>query len=89
MSSFFGEELYRIGKASKRLGVSILTVRNWIYSEKLNALRTAGGEYEIPESEIRRVLGVPILKKKTILYSRVSTQGQKKDLERQELLLEH
>ena len=89
MSSFLGEELYRIGKASKRLGVSIPTIRNWIYSGKLYTLRTAGGEHGIPESEIRRILGVPTLRKKTILYSRVSTQGQKKDLETQEQLLEH
>jgi predicted site-specific integrase-resolvase len=66
MSSFPGEELYRIGKTSQRLGVSIPMVRNWNFSGNLNALRTAEGEHRIPESEIRRVLSVPIQKKKTI-----------------------
>lgn len=89
MSTFLGEELYRIGKMSKRLDISIPTIRNWIYSGKLNTLRTAGGEHRIPESEIRRILGLSIQKRKTILYSRVSTQGQKKELETQEQLLEH
>jgi excisionase family DNA binding protein len=89
MSSFLGEEFHRIGKASKLLGVSVPTVRNWIYSGKLTTVRTAGGEHRIPESEIRRVLGGPIQIRKTILYTKVSTQGQKKDLEIQEQLLEH
>ncbi|MHA1360573.1 MAG: hypothetical protein ACTSRC_20825 [Candidatus Helarchaeota archaeon] len=35
MSQFFGEKLYRIGKAAQQLGVSIQTLRNWIYSGKI------------------------------------------------------
>ncbi|MHA1325331.1 MAG: hypothetical protein ACTSRL_21275 [Candidatus Helarchaeota archaeon] len=42
MSQYFGEKLYRIGKASQQLGVSIQTVRNWIYSGKVQTLHTAG-----------------------------------------------
>lgn len=88
MSEFLGESLYRIGKASHRLGVSIPTVRNWIYSGKLTTLRTMGGEHRIPESEIRRVLGIVNKERKTVIYSRVSSQGQKSDLTTQEQLLE-
>ena len=88
MSQFFGEKLYRIGKAAKQLGVTIQTVRNWIYSGKVQTLRTAGGEHRIPESEIRRILGIPAPKRQTVLYSRVSSYGQKADLETQERLLE-
>jgi len=35
MSQFFGEKLYRIEKAAQQLGVSIQTLRNWIYSGKI------------------------------------------------------
>ncbi|MFX1293893.1 MAG: IS607 family transposase [Promethearchaeota archaeon] len=88
MSQFFGEHLYRIGKAAHRLGVSIQTLRNWIYSGKIQTWRTVGGEHRIPESEIRHILGIPAPKKQTVLYSRVSSHGQKADLETQERLLE-
>jgi excisionase family DNA binding protein len=64
MSTFFREELYRIDKASERLGVSIPNIRNWIYSGKLSTLRTAEGGHRIPESKIRRFLGVLIQKRK-------------------------
>jgi len=89
MSEFLGDQLYRIGKASRRLGVSIPTVRNWIYSGKIRTLRTAGGEHRIPDSEIRRILGISKKEGKTVIYSRVSSQGQKSDLATQEQLLEH
>ncbi|MHA1280017.1 MAG: helix-turn-helix domain-containing protein, partial [Candidatus Helarchaeota archaeon] len=68
MSQFFGEKLYRIGKAAQQLGVSIQTLRNWIYSGKIQTLRTAGGEHRIPESEIRRILGIPAPKRQTVIY---------------------
>ncbi|MFX1296863.1 MAG: IS607 family transposase [Promethearchaeota archaeon] len=89
MSEFLADRLYRIGKASQRLGISIPMVRNWIYSGKIITLRTVGGEHRIPESEIRRILGVSSEERKTVIYSRVSSQGQKSDLATQEQLLEH
>jgi len=55
ISELIGKPIYRIEKASKRLGASIQTVKNWIYSGKLKTLRTAGVEHRIPESEIRRI----------------------------------
>ena len=75
LSPFFGEKLYRIGKAAQQLGVSIPTVRNWIYSGKVQTLHTAGGEHRIPESEIRRILGIPAPKRQPVIYSRVSSYG--------------
>jgi excisionase family DNA binding protein len=88
MSQFIGEKLYRMTKAAERLGVTAQTVKTWIYSGKLHTLRTVGGEHRIPESEIHRILGIPQEKKNVIVYSRVSTQGQKDDLETQGKLLE-
>lgn len=67
MSEFLGDQLYRVGKASRLLGVSALTVRKWIYSGKLKSLRTAGGEHRIPELEIRRILGISSKERKTVL----------------------
>ncbi len=78
MSEFLGDRLYRIEKASQRLGVSIPTVRNWIYSGKITTLRTVGGVHRIPESEIRRILRVSNKERKDVIYSRVSSQGAKK-----------
>ncbi len=49
MSEFLGDQLYRIEKASQRLGVSIPTVRNGLYSGKIKTLRTVVGEHRIPE----------------------------------------
>ncbi len=89
MSEFLGDRLYRIGKVSQRLGVSIPTVRKWIYSGKITTLRTVGGEHRIPETEIRRILGISNKERKTVIYSRVSSQGQKSDLATQEQLFEH
>jgi excisionase family DNA binding protein len=80
MSEFLGDHLYRIGKASQRLGVSIPIIRNWIYSGKITTLRIAGGDHRIPEAEIRRILGIPQKEGKTFIYSRVSSQGQNSDL---------
>lgn len=89
MSKYIGEKLYRMTKAANRLGVTAQTVKNWIYAGKLHTLRTVGGEHRIPESEIQRVLGVEPDRKKNVVYSRVSTQGQKNDLVVQEKLLEN
>ncbi|KKM85317.1 hypothetical protein LCGC14_1290270 [marine sediment metagenome] len=50
VSEFLGDQLYRIGKSSQRLMVSIPMVRNWIYSGKIKTLRTIGGEHRIPEA---------------------------------------
>jgi len=63
--------------------VSILSLRRWIKSGKVKAKRTIGGEYRIPEGEIRRLLGEkpPIIR--AVIYARVSSSDQKSDLERQ------
>ncbi|MHA1277019.1 MAG: helix-turn-helix domain-containing protein [Candidatus Helarchaeota archaeon] len=52
MSQFFGEKLYRIGKAAQQLGVSIQTLRNWIYSGKIQKYR--GGLSENSECSEHR-----------------------------------
>ncbi|TXT63828.1 MAG: hypothetical protein BAJALOKI1v1_660009 [Promethearchaeota archaeon] len=88
MSECLGDQLYRVGNASQLLGVSPLTVRKWMYAEKLKSLKTAGSEQRIPELEIRRIVGISNKERKTVLYSRVSSHGQKSDLATQEQVLE-
>jgi hypothetical protein len=48
---------YSTGEAAKLLGVSFITVKRWIYAGKIKAIKTPGGHYRIPESEIQRWLG--------------------------------
>jgi len=82
------EKLYSTGKAAKLLGVSFPTVKRWIYAGKIKAIKTPAKHYRIPESEIRRLLGKPTPKNKAIIYARVSSADQKKDLERQKQMLQ-
>jgi predicted site-specific integrase-resolvase len=52
----------------------------------IRAVRTAGGVFRIPESEVRRIAeGLPISKElRAVIYVRVSSPDQGSDLERQE-----
>ena len=69
----------------QRLGVSYSTLSRWVREGRIRAIRTAGGVFRIPESEVRRIAeGLPISKKvRAVIYARVSPADQKSDLERQ------
>ena len=41
----------------KRLGVHYMTVKRWIYSGRIRAVKTPTGRWLIPESEVARMLG--------------------------------
>ena len=75
------ERRYRTGEVAKALSVSRKTVRKWIKEGKIKAERTLGGQYRIPESEVRRLLGKP--GNRAVIYARVSASDQRTDLERQ------
>ncbi len=49
-------ELLRLTEASRELGVSYPTLKQWIYAGKIRSVKTAGGHHRIPRSEIDRVL---------------------------------
>ena len=71
-------------EACRLLGVSYVTLRRWIKERKIKAVQTLGGKYRIPESEVKRLLsGVEIKEVRAVIYARVSSSDQKKDLERQ------
>jgi len=79
------ERLLRPKEVCQRLGISYPTLARWVREGKIRAVRTAGGKYRIPESEVRRIAeGLPISKEvRAVIYARVSSPSQKGDLEGQ------
>uniref|UniRef100_A0A7V4XTL5 Helix-turn-helix domain-containing protein n=1 Tax=Acidobacterium capsulatum TaxID=33075 RepID=A0A7V4XTL5_9BACT len=43
-------------EAALRLGISYPTMKQWIYQGKIKAVKTPGGHYRIPESELDSLL---------------------------------
>ena len=79
------ERLLPPREACRRLGISFITLKRWIYSGKLRAVRTPTGRWMVPESEIERIISgrEGVEEVRAIIYARVSSSDQKKDLERQ------
>ena len=50
------EELLRPRDAAVQLQISYPTIKQWIYHRKLRAVKTPGGHYRIPQSEVDRLL---------------------------------
>jgi molybdopterin-binding protein len=50
------ETLVRPRDAAIQLQISYPTIKQWIYHRKLKAVKTPGGHYRIPQSEIDRLL---------------------------------
>jgi putative resolvase len=76
------DRLYTMKEASKLLGVTVRTIQRWDKQGKIKCVRTVGGKRRVPESEIKRILGIHE-ERKIIGYARVSSRTQKDDLERQ------
>ena len=77
--------LVSIGKAAKLIGVSISTLRRWDSSQSLSPQsRTLGGHRRYNLEFLKeKFLGVSKADRINVGYSRVSSSGQKQDLERQ------
>jgi excisionase family DNA binding protein len=78
------ERLLRPKEVCQRLGISYPTLARWVREGKIRAVRTAGGKYRIPESEVRRIAeGLSVSKEvRAVIYARVSP-SQRGDLEGQ------
>jgi len=80
-------QLYSIGEASKKLGVTIKTIREWDKLGRIRTIKTPGGHRRIPKEEIDRLTGNEgyASRKKAVIYGRVSTskQAENGNLERQ------
>ena len=50
------DRILRIGEAALQLGISVPTVKQWIYRKKIRSIQTAGGHHRIPQSEVDRYL---------------------------------
>jgi len=50
------EKLLRPKEVCQRLGISYSTLSRWVREGRVKAIRTAGGKYRIPESEVRRII---------------------------------
>jgi putative resolvase len=74
-----------IREASKILGVTEKTLRLWEKEGKIKPKRTEGGHRRYEISDLLNSKKDELL---TICYARVSSQDQKGDLKRQELVLE-
>jgi len=79
------ERLLPPREACKRLGISFITLKRWIYSGKIRAVKTPTGRWMIPESEIEKIISGKegAREARAIIYTRASSSDQKKDLERQ------
>lgn len=80
------ERHYTLKEASEILGVSVRRLQIWDKEGKIRCVRTLGGR-RIPESEIKRILGIKgsDVSRRAAIYVRVSSRDQKQrgDLERQ------
>ncbi|EHP83723.1 IS607 family transposase [Methanotorris formicicus] len=78
------EKLYTMKEACKLLGVHIKTLQRWDREGKIKCVRTVGNRRRVPESEIKRILGIKDKEQRKIIgYARVSSNTQKDDLEGQ------
>ncbi|RTZ60685.1 MAG: IS607 family transposase, partial [Gammaproteobacteria bacterium] len=72
-----------IGEFAKRLGVTPLTIRRWIYKGLLKPLKTPTGRYRFTEEHLKQALTMKgkTFPRKTVIYARVSTSKQKEYLQ--------
>lgn len=76
--------LMSIGKFAKKIGVSVSTVRHWDNINVLKPVKVSNTGYRYySQEQVNKYLDNYNKNDKVILYGRVSTQGQKDDLERQ------
>ena len=74
------KEWYTTGEAAKILGVSFRTIKRWIYSGKISAVKTVGGHYRIHREEIERLRShvgdqfaediIKLVEKRKVMYFR-------------------
>ncbi len=74
---------YRLHEFAKKIGVSTNTLRRWDNSGKLIAKRTLSNHRYYDESDLRQLYGITKEDRKTVVYCRVSSAGQKDDLKLQ------
>jgi molybdopterin-binding protein len=49
-------QLLHLPDAASQLGISVPTIKQWIYKKKIRSIKTTGGHHRIPQSEVDRLL---------------------------------
>ena len=78
--------IYKVGEFSEKVGVSISTLQRWDRTNVLKSRRTPTNQRYYTDEDLNKVLNLAAKvesKRKNVGYCRVSTQGQKKNLENQ------
>lgn len=77
-------KIYSISAFAKRVNVSPSTLRRWDTSGEFKAKRRVSGHRYYDEGDVRELLNLtPEEMRKTVVYCRVSSAGQKDDLQSQ------
>lgn len=86
------EKIYKPGEFAKLVGCTVNTLQKWDRDGILKARRTPTGRRFYTESDYEKVTGIQNRTEnqvcEVIIYARVSTHGQKKDLKNQVKYLE-
>ena len=78
--------IYKVGEFSEKVGVSISTLQRWDRTDVLKSRRTPTNQRYYTDEDLNKVLNLEAetkSKRKNVGYCRVSTQGQKHNLEKQ------
>lgn len=78
--------IYKVGEFSEKVGVSISTLQRWDRTNVLKSRRTPTNQRYYTDEDLNKVLNLEAetkSKRKNVGYCRVSTQGQKHNLEKQ------
>lgn len=78
--------IYKVGEFSEKVGVSISTLQRWDRTNVLKSRRTPTNQRYYTDEDLNKVLNLEAgveSKRKNVGYCRVSTQGQKHNLENQ------
>ena len=82
--------IYKVGEFSEKVGVSISTLQRWDRTNVLKSRRTPTNQRYYTDEDLNKVLNLEAetkSKRKNVGYCRVSTQGQKQNLENQKELV--
>ena len=79
--------IYKVGEFAEKVGVSISTLQRWDRTKVLKSKRTPTNQRYYTDEDLNKVLNLEAetkSKRKNVGYCRVSTQGQKHNLENQQ-----
>ena len=78
--------IYKVGEFAEKIGVSISTLQRWDRTDVLKSKRTPTNQRYYTDEDLNKVLNLESeteSKRKNVGYCRVSSQGQKQNLENQ------